>query len=302
MHNTYLTGVKYLTVNDNDFNWGLITTTVGFQSIKPRQQYPTKEHPSSYQFYPSFGRTLQEFQLIYVTKGKGSFNSAQSELTELKEGSIFILFPDEWHTYRPSDKDGWDTYWIGFKGFAARNLLDKKFLQKKTPILKIGHNEQIIDLFQQALDISKHEMTGFQQLLSGITMHLLGLIHYIVKNDSFKDKEIIHKINKARMLMRESPTGEKHLESIAHSLNMSYSWFRKLFKQYTGISPAQYQLNIKIEKAKNMLLGTNMSIKEIAFTLEFESTNYFSIFFKNKTGETPLNYRNLNRYNQVESL
>lgn len=295
MHNKYFNGVKYLTINDNDLKWGLTTTTVGFQSIKPSQDYPTKEHPSPYYYYPDYGRILQEFQLIYVTKGKGSFKSAQSDATAIEEGSIIFLFPDEWHTYRPSAKEGWDAYWIGFKGLIAGNLLDKQFLQKRAPIQNIGHNEQMVNLFQQALDIASREQTSFQPLLSGITMHLLGLIHYTVKNDAVKDKEIIHKINKARLLMQEYPFGDNRLESIAAALNMSYSWFRKLFKQYTGITPAQYQMNIKVEKAKNMLIATSMPIKEIAFTLAFESTNYFSIFFKNKTGKTPLSFRNLNR-------
>ncbi len=72
---------------------------------------------------------------------------------------------------------------------------------------------------------------------------------------------------------------------------MSYSWFRKMFKQYTGLSPAQYQLWVKLQKAKALLIGSSKNIKEIAFLLEFESSNYFTVFFKQKTGMTPVEFR-----------
>ncbi|RYY54340.1 MAG: AraC family transcriptional regulator, partial [Chitinophagaceae bacterium] len=81
------------------------------------------------------------------------------------------------------------------------------------------------------------------------------------------------------------------LEEIAAELNISYSWFRRVFKQYTGFSPAQYQLEIKLQKAKELLTSTNMPVKEITYELNFESASYFVTFFKSKTGLSPGDYR-----------
>jgi AraC-like DNA-binding protein len=65
-----------------------------------------------------------------------------------------------------------------------------------------------------------------------------------------------------------------------------------VFKQYTGFSPAQYQMEIKIQKSKDLLTSTSMPVKEIAFDLNFESVSYFVTFFKSKTGMSPTEYRN----------
>ena len=80
-------------------------------------------------------------------------------------------------------------------------------------------------------------------------------------------------------------------EEIAQSINMSYSNFRKSFKQYTGIAPHQYLLQLKLSKTKDLLSNTDMSIQEIAMKLNFESADYFSYFFRSKTGINPLSYR-----------
>jgi AraC-like DNA-binding protein len=72
---------------------------------------------------------------------------------------------------------------------------------------------------------------------------------------------------------------------------MSYSWFRKMFKKYTGLSPTQYQLQIKVQKAKEFLTSSSLPIKEISDILQFDSVNYFISFFKEKTSESPSEFR-----------
>ncbi|GEP96703.1 AraC family transcriptional regulator [Chitinophaga cymbidii] len=292
MKNTLFANVKYPAFSEEDENWGLTVASVGYQCIAPFSAYPPKGHPSPYWFNPSTGRTLQEYQLIYITKGKGYFSSAHlGQRMPLEAGELLMLFPNEWHTYYPERKDGWSTYWVGFKGGFADNLVNRNFFQKTHPIYHIGFNELIVDLFNDIIEITKQEKTGFQQITSGMTMHLLGLLYYIIRNNQFEHNNVIHKIEQARLLMREHPGGDISLEEIASSLNMSYSWFRKMFRQYTGLSPTQYQLQIKLRKAKALLLGSSMTIKEIAFLLNFESANYFTLFFKQKTGITPGTFR-----------
>ena len=66
---------KYLIVNDMDQKFGLWVNTVGFQSIQPDSPYPLKDHPSGYFFNAQKGRVLREYQLVYITKGRGLFSS-----------------------------------------------------------------------------------------------------------------------------------------------------------------------------------------------------------------------------------
>jgi AraC-like DNA-binding protein len=74
-------------------------------------------------------------------------------------------------------------------------------------------------------------------------------------------------------------------------MHMSYSKFRKIFKEYTGFAPSQYIQEVKITLAKEMLTNTTMSIKEIAFELGYDNSDYFFTVFRKMTGITPLSYR-----------
>ena len=60
-------------------------------------------------------------------------------------------------------------------------------------------------------------------------------------------------------------------------------------------APAKYFQELKLRKAKQMLVGTSQSVKEISFFLGFQSTEYFFSFFKKRTGLTPLEYRSFGR-------
>jgi AraC-like DNA-binding protein len=89
------------------------------------------------------------------------------------------------------------------------------------------------------------------------------------------------------------------LEKLSKTLGMSYSKFRSDFKRHTGFSPLQYFLQLKIEKAKSMLVDTNLTNKQIAFKIGFESAFYFCRLFKQKTNLTPKQYRERERRNKV---
>ena len=83
---------------------------------------------------------------------------------------------------------------------------------------------------------------------------------------------------------------------------MGYSWFRKLFKEYTNVSPARFILELKLQKAKSLLLNSSLSVKEISYMVGYEDATYFTALFKKYTGFTPLAYREQLSSNQLQHV
>ena len=292
-NNGLISNINYPVTSEEDELWGLTVTTVGYQKIAENESYPPKDHPLGYYFNVDKGRILNEYQLLYITDGNGVFtfgNSKQSCF--ITEGKMFFLMPGVWHTYKPLENSGWNEYWIGFKGKIIQNIVDEGFFINRAPVFNIGLNERIIDLYLKAIEIANEERAGFQQALSGIVMHILGLMYYRDKTRDFEDVELINKINKAKVIMRESIYKNFTAEDISKQLNISYSGFRRAFKEFAGSSPSRYMLELKLNEAKLLLSTTNQPIKEISYGLNFENPDYFSVFFKKRTGLTPLEYRN----------
>ena len=287
---------KYVPVSKEDENWGLCVLNAGCNRINPGEIYPPLDHPTHHYFKWEKGRILNnEYQIIYISKGEGLFESSTCELVHIREGSIIILFPDEWHRFKPNPEAGWDEYWVGFKGDVIKNLIQNNFFQLDAPVINIGIKEEVVNIIREIIEKAKQEKTGYQPMIAGAVLHLLGQIYSICKQDSLKEDLIETIVNKSRILLRENIEEKLCVEKIAEELNVSYSWFRKAFKEYTGLAPGQYLIQLKIEKAKMLLSDQSKSIKEIAYDLHFESCFYFSRLFKEKTGVTPEKFRRQNQ-------
>lgn len=285
---------KYLVVNPRDVQWGLTVSTVGYEEIGVADSYPTRGHADGYYFDIEKGRVLNEYQLLYITEGEGIFNSAHAKDIPLKAGDLFLLFPGEWHTYHPTGKNGWKSYWIGFKGKNVDDRVKVGFLSVDKPIYHVGFSADIIRLYEEAYKRAQEEAPYSQQILAGIVNHLVGLMYALERSmELSKDHTRVDMINLARLRIRESLEADLTIQQIAEDLGVSYSNFRKLFKEFTGISPALYQQDLRLQRAKELLATTSLSIKEIAYRLRFESPDYFSSKFKIKTGKKPSEFRNM---------
>jgi AraC-like DNA-binding protein len=283
---------KYLPTSLEDEKWGMHVLSAGCNKINAHVDYPAPEHPAHHYFNWKEGRILDEYQLIYIPIGNGLFESASCKQQRIKGGTILFLFPGEWHRFKPDPQTGWDEFWVGFKGIIIENIVQQQFLLRKSAVLEIGLSETIIQLFTNIIEITKEERTGYQPLVSGIVMHLLGEIHSLTKQHFYVGEDITESIiKKARIIFRTNIDQDIDMEEVAKELCVSYAWFRKAFKTYTGIAPHQYLLQLKIEKAKMLLFNRSKSIKEIAFSLNFDSAFYFSKLFKEKVGVSPKEYR-----------
>ena len=199
-----------------------------------------------------------------------------------------MLFPGIWHRYKPNAESGWEEYWVGFKGSYANELM-KKF-DSGDPFVAAGLNSSLLRLLHTLIEQVQQAATGYHQIISGIALQIVGLIYTITKNGR-SGTTSTHLIEEAKFLFRETIQEPDCLEDILKKLPVSYSKLRKDFKVLTGDSPNQYLLNLRLEKAKELLVNTNLSISEIAYQTGFVSASYLSKIFKAKIGSPPKNYR-----------
>lgn len=282
---------KYLPVSQEDEDWGLSVLNAGRTHIESSTEYPAQNHPDHHRFNWKNWRILDEYQVIYITGGQGVFESESCNEIEVKAGSIILLFPKEKHRYRPNANTGWDEHWVGLRGNILDGLVNSGYLNPASACSYIGFNDEVLSLYNSIIDNIKAERPGYQPLVSGAVLHLIGMCHAILKRsaNANKDEETI--IDKARLLFRSNICNVYSAHQAAKELNVGYSWFRKLFKSYTGLSPGQYYIQLKIEKAKELLRNENASIKSISFELNFQSSFYFSKIFKEKAGLNPRQFR-----------
>lgn len=284
--------VHYIANKPETDQYTIQITTVGYQTIKQNEPYPPGgAHPDGYFFQKGYGRVLPEYQLVYIAEGKGFFQSSHCPRTLVEEGTLFVLFPGEWHDYTPLSKTGWKEYWVGFHVAELSSFLTNLPITYERPLVRLDMKTEIVSLFDELMHISEHELDGFQYICSGIIGHLIGYIAYYSTSKVFTNRITIDIMDKARALMRSYVGKNVSPELIAQELGVGYSWFRQTFKEVVGISPAQYQQQLRLMRAEFLLTNPSASVADVAFELGFANANQFSTFFKHNKHITPLAFR-----------
>ena len=281
---------EYLNPGETDREWGVFLNVVGKASIAPGEIYPSSEHPTGYFYTWKKGRVLDEFQLIYILKGKGILENELGQF-ELEAGSVVLIRPNEYHRYRPLLETGWVEYYLGFNGHLVQHFYQQATFLLQQSVLRCGIQDQILECFHRIFAGVERERPGFQQIAAGQLVELLGYLVAFQKQGEFSGKPIENVIQRALLHMRENVEAQIDLQKLAAQYHVTYANFRKMFKKYTGMSPRQYHLELKMRRAKELVLTSDKSIMQISEELHFESIHYFSRYFRKKMGCSPTELR-----------
>ena len=278
---------QYLPPSQYDQVIGFSITDFGWTHIEPGMLYPPWQHPTEFSFTSTKGRLLDEYQLVYITRGRGTFWSSITGTIEISKGMAFLLFPGVRHKYSPDPETGWNEQWFGFNGDMARRIMEHYF-DPAHPVLQLGIQSELFGLFEKLRTTSQSGTAGFRRIMAITAQEIITRLHVA----SHADSAINDDIESACLHIAEHFKESIDFEAYAESMGQSYSSFRRHFKQYTGLAPHQYQLAAKLRNAKQLLDNSSLSVNDIAQSSGFESPFYFSRYFKTATGLSPSKYRN----------
>ena len=282
---------RYIVTKPEDPNWGLTLHTAGFAQTPPMGTYPPSEHPHPYNLLWNRGRILKEFQLVYIDEGSGIFESKDSKKQTVKSGDLILIFKNQWHRYKPHQKTGWNEYWIGFQGEIAERLFCPPFFSQRFPVIKVKKAWEFLSEFLNLIQemIESPNIEGY--ILTAKIIPLLAHLHHW-KNHTYQGGSRIHcDIEEAKVYLSQNYKKKINFPSLATKLGISYTKFRRNFREQTGIPPNQYLQQIRHEQARRLLCYSDKSIQDIATDTGFHSPYYFSRSFKKRYSKSPSRLR-----------
>lgn len=261
-------------------------------------------HDTSWMIEPS---RHEFYEMVYMKRGDAVFEIAGTP-APLGPNDIVIIKPDQPHKLFVESESGCDFIVLSFKfvnkletGYSEVSLGDfLNFVSGKgsAPFitLKVSQKNEIITLLNRILKERESSEIGSEFLNHLLVLELFILISRALKMEW--ESTITDKSPKLKELIQISIhyihnnfERDISLKDISKYVFLSSSYFIRAFKEEVGISPINYLLKIRVERAKELLSETDGKIGHIALNVGFSNQQRFNEIFKKYTGFTPLQYR-----------
>lgn len=279
---------RYLPQEPEDQVWGVFLLDAGSAVIPPGSAYPPAGHPEGYHFRWNEGRVLNEFQLLMIRRGSGLLETRSGGRRTVKAGQAFVLFPGEWHRYKPAPGAGWSEMWVGFSGDYAAHLM-RNFFDANDPVISIAGPREVSDLFATLVSSATGWPNVGSRSLLGV--RVLELIAHLHRSRTAAAPAGHPRLESARLDILTRATERIQWVDMARRYGMGYATFRRRFKEMTGRSPLDYQIQVRLNRAAELLRHTPLAAREIAERLGYAHVHFFSRQFKKRFGKSPQKYR-----------
>lgn len=222
-------------------------------------------------------------ELLFIMDGTMTIRSGDEMLTVNKDDCV-IINSNELHQ--------------GFGGYCHYGclILSPEFFEHQYYIFKNIIKDDVLNDFREKIFTRCDD--------DGYIMERKGYIHlavsYLINNYSIKKLddlsyirhfEKLDKINRTIKYIDDNYSGNITTEMLADRLHISEGHFCHIFKEIVGKSAKEYLIEIRLQKATDLIRTTDLAITEIAFSCGFSDSNYFSRLFKKYIGCAPTAYR-----------
>lgn len=234
---------------------------------------------------------LQCWGLVYLADGKGFYRTEDAGRRDVRPGDAFFLLPGQGHSYGSEGDNCWKEKWLLFEGSLMDQLYAGGTVREWNLPARNVRRFGMDNLFSELLSLSA---AGYSTSARPVRMAALAIISATATvlttpiPDAVGDSPVAAVLEEMRAAVGR-PFFD--FQQSARQSGCSVTHLRRLFKSYTGQSPVAYFNALKLATARNALLSTGKSIRQIAIDLGFSDEAYFRRVFRRAEGMPASEYR-----------
>ena len=231
-----------------------------------------------------------DYHILYVEKGTCHL-LLDGVWQTVGEGGVILFRPGEPQVYRYLKEDESISHYVHFTGSGCEGILRRLGIDG-VKVFLMGRSNSYEELSEKLA--YEYSMRGafFGDRCAAYLWELLGIVarKYALRQESVTPRAE-GRINAACRRIYENVQSPPSVGELAAESCLSVSRFAHLFRDVTGKSVAEFVAAIRMERAKELLAGTDMSVREIGELVGYENQNYFSRCFRKVSGISPREYR-----------
>lgn len=228
------------------------------------------------------------YVLLYVLGGRGVFNG-----TVIEKGNGFIVRPNQKHYYSSDGDDPLVYCWVTFDGNSSDSIIEEMGLSQCEQPFKCG--------FCEKLEAIVHPLVSQDPLEASVNEYLYGCL-MIIKSFHLDEMAVADKDKEQNAQKEYVDNAIRYIKSryyhttlrvtdIANFVGLERHYLSTLFVSKMGVSPKEYLILTRMDKAKQLLAYKNLSVQEISRSVGYTDPLYFSRIFKKYVGVSPQLFR-----------
>lgn len=230
-------------------------------------------------------------RLYFIIEGEG-FVKVGDQTYYPKPGELYLLPAGSNQAYGTISDHTFGKYWCHFT--AKIGDLDLFQILQTSAFITIKDPESLQRKFEQLIAYNKGEELTSAFRVNAILSEFIA--EFIEQSETVKlnlaSTPTYEKMNSVLHYMEQHIADNVSVDTLSQIAHYHPNYFINAFKQFTGYSPIQYMNHLRSEKAKDLLMMTELNVSQIADSLGME-LSYFSRMFREQTGFTPTSFRDL---------
>jgi AraC-like DNA-binding protein len=237
------------------------------------------------------GRRLPDCAAVFIERGQGTLITEQGGIQDVVGPALFWLFPNSLHSYGPDKSTTWLERWVLFRGSMIDDFQQSGLLNPTQPLVMPVKFSEVAHTFSTLhSEMLKRDTLGWAS--AAATIHRL-VVQMVLKSDHRKSTDVVRQGTRLAQIVEERAFESIDFEKLAQELEMSPATLRRKCVALLGMAPKHYQIQLRIDRAKELLVSTNQSIEEIARSIGYDDSFYFSRLFLKREHRSPSEFRKL---------
>ena len=236
------------------------------------------------------------YEIYFLSKGSRMFFFADA-LYKISAPSLIIVPPNVVHK---TEGGSFERHNVNVSKNYLNAFQTSVLEEKKMKILKLSGNESknLLNLFERVYSLKKQDKffdLKQEAIFSAFILEVESLGVNVQQPQMVAKKPLPSNLLKILDYMATNCDKNFTLDEIAEKFFISKTTLIYNFNKHIGRSPMEYLLTIRLNKAKQLLATSSLSVGEISERCGFSSANYFGLIFKKKEKTSPMQFRKLQK-------